>query len=302
MSFSQDVKLEILEGKLLRSRHWKATAVGLLSAGNSFSAADISLRTRYPEVAKAYDRAASKLLDATSSLTERVVEGLRGQEVIRVWVKGSDDRRQIIELIKEYWASVSQEEALGPFLAGAYLSCGNVTDPEKGYHLEFVLREKTRADALLDLLQEAFPGFRLTTRRGQQVVYCKECAQIEDLLTLIGASRACLSMIDVEMIKGVRNQANRATNCETANIEKQVNAAAGQVADIALVLHSLGEESLTPQLREAAVLRMNNPEGSLRELCEDSGGKVSRSGLYHRLAALGKMAEEIRLGGKADGK
>jgi DNA-binding protein WhiA len=183
----------------------------------------------------------------------------------------------------------SPEEA-AEFIAGAFLACGNVTDPEKSYHAEFVLRDGAHGDIFKALLDKLLPG--ASFRKAGTAIYYKEHEQIEDLLTLMGAPKACLAMIDVEILKSVRNSANRATNCETANLDKLVNAAAERLSDIALVLKETGEENLPESLLEAARLRLENPEASIRELA--AMAKISRSGLHHRLSRLSRMAEELR--------
>jgi DNA-binding protein WhiA len=196
---------------------------------------------------------------------------------------------EILSDESDSYEDYTPEEA-AEFIAGAFLACGNVTDPEKSYHAEFAVREGARGEALKALLDEHLPG--ASFRKSGAAIYYKEHEQIEDLLTLMGAPKACLAMIDVEIMKSVRNSANRATNCETANLDKLVNAAAVRLSDIALVLKETGEENLPENLLEAARLRLENPEASIRELAAMAG--ISRSGLHHRLGRLSGMAEDLR--------
>lgn len=183
-------------------------------------------------------------------------------------------------------------EQAAEFIAGAFIVCGNVTNPERGYHAEFAVREGAHADELRYLLDKHLPGAKTITRKTGTAIYYKEHEQIEDLLTLMGAPKACLAMIDIEILKSVRNSANRATNCETANLDKLVNAAAARLSDISLLLGHIGEEGLPENLKEVARLRLENPEASIRELAAMAG--ISRSGLQHRLNRLSRMAEDLR--------
>ena len=112
-------------------------------------------------------------------------------------------------------------------------------------------------------------------------------------MTFIG-SKAALEIMNVKILKDVRNKVNRVTNCETANIDKTVTASARQIADIEYLILSLGLEGLPEELREVAVKRMENPELSLRELLGTLSEPLSRSGLNHRLSRLSRMAEELR--------
>ena len=182
-------------------------------------------------------------------------------------------------------------EQAAEFIAGAFLVCGNVTDPEKGYHAEFAF--KKNADELKYLLDKYLPGAKTITRKSGTAIYYKEHEQIEDLLTMMGAPKACLAMIDVEIFKSMRNSANRATNCETANLDKLVNAASTQMDDITLLLNGAGGEALPENLLETARLRLENPEASIRELAVMAD--ISRSGMHHRLAKISRMADAQKI-------
>jgi len=199
-----------------------------------------------------------------------------------------DVNREILSLTEEVHA----------FIAGAFFACGNITNPQKGYHLEFVVKNHALCEDFAEILTVVAPNVRRRTRRGAEVFYYKGQGQIGDILTAIGATKAALAMIDVEVEKSVRNLANRTTNCETANIDKTVNASARQVEDIHFILKTKGESWLPSNLQQVAAMRAAHPELSLRELAEEIPGGISRSGLYHRLLKLQKMAEELREEGK----
>ena len=66
-----------------------------------------------------------------------------------------------------------------------------------------------------------------------------------------------------------------------------------QIDAINTIKRERGLESLTNELQELAVLRLDNPEMSLRELGESLG--ISRSGVNHRLNKLISIADELRL-------
>ena len=288
MSFSNSVKTEILDGKPLRSRHKDAFAHGLFRFGKGFPREALGTATENLAVAQLYASLLEQYLGLTATVAIR--QSVKsGKTLHTVWLPEEEDRLGLLEKFPAEW---NPEDELPAFLAGAFLSCGNVTDPEKAYHLELLTREKQTTEHLRKLLDGALPGARVTTRRGSFMFYYKDCSQIEDFLTLIGAPKACLHMIDVEMIKTVRNVANRVTNCETANIDKTVNASAHQVADIRFLLGEIGAAALPENLLEVAMLRLNEPDFSLREISAQLG--ISRSGAHHRLDKLARMAAEIR--------
>ena len=133
-----------------------------------------------------------------------------------------------------------------------------------------------------------------TERRGKQVVYIKESEQISDFLNIIGASQMYFRFQDVKITRELVNTANRINNCESANMEKTASAALRQRLDVALIAAERGLDSLPEKLRQAAVLRRDNPELSLAELAELADPPISKSGLNHRFEKLSAMAEAIR--------
>lgn len=131
-------------------------------------------------------------------------------------------------------------------------------------------------------------------RRNDYLLYYKESENIEDLLTYLGAPKSSLELMEVKIVKELRNRVNRATNCETANISKTVNAALSQIEDIRLIEASGGIGSLDEELRELARLRLQNPDMSLRELGQALTSPISRSGVNHRLRRISEYAAELR--------
>ncbi|MDR2932025.1 MAG: DNA-binding protein WhiA [Oscillospiraceae bacterium] len=297
MSFSHDIKSEILESRQARARHKRAQAYGLYLFGRRFDAQEMVLSTENRDIAQLYAWYAADMLGAgmRAVMSERKAAG---KTLYTVTVAEREDRVRILDAFAHtdgvnLSLAVTLDDA-GAFLAGAFLACGNMTDPEKRYHLEFVARREKSCAGLAQLLENFIPGVKTTTRRGLYVVYYKECVPIEDLLTLMGASRASLAVIDVEMIKEVRNRANRVTNCETANIDKLVSAASSQVADICFIVETKGWNHIPEELREAATLRLENPELSLRELALLMDEPCSRSGMHRKLEKISKLAAGLR--------
>ena len=114
------------------------------------------------------------------------------------------------------------------------------------------------------------------------------------MLTIMGAAMSALEIMNVKMMKDVRNKINRAVNCDNANIEKTLRAAEKQLEAIELIEKTVGLEELTPALREMAELRYNNPDISLKELGTMLDPPISRSGVNHRLQKISDFADKIR--------
>ena len=179
------------------------------------------------------------------------------------------------------------------FLRGVFLASGSVTDPEKEYHLEFVLGDEAFAAALAKLIARFDLDAHMTTRRQMSLVYLKGQSEITDMLSIFGAQSARFAMEDAFIRKELRNNANRAVNCDSANMERAIAAAARQAEAIERLIRTVGESSLPPALLETAKLRMQYPEVSLEELGRLLDPPVGKSGVNHRLRRLERMAAEL---------
>ena len=180
------------------------------------------------------------------------------------------------------------------FLRGAFLSAGSLSDPHKGYHFEIVFPTEEKAELLQRLIGSFRMDARIVQRKKSYVVYVKEGAQIVDLLGLMGASRAVMELENIRILKEMRNSVNRQVNCETANINKTVNAAVKQIEDIRYIERVKGFESLRDNLAEIAGLRLQYPEATLKELGMMLNPQVGKSGVNHRLRKLSVIADELR--------
>lgn len=186
----------------------------------------------------------------------------------------------------------------GAFCTGIFLSCGRVTDPQREYHLEIAIPGSTDdilCDGISELLEKhiGLTAKRLT-RGEQRILYFKDSENIEDMLTLIGATSASLEVMNTKVYKDIRNHANRITNCDTANVDRQNNSAFRQIEAIRVIENSPdGLSQLSEELREVAILRQNNPEDSLSDLAKKFDPPMSRSGVNHRLKRIIEIADNI---------
>ncbi len=180
------------------------------------------------------------------------------------------------------------------FLRGAFLCAGSISDPEKFYHFEIVCSSRAKAVQMQELIQSFEIDAKIVKRKKYDVVYVKEGAQIVELLGLMGASISLLNLENVRILKDMRNSVNRKVNCETANINKTVNAAVKQVEDILYIRDTVGLEKLPENLEETALLRLEYPQASLKELGALFSPPVGKSGVNHRLRKIGSIAEQLR--------
>lgn len=298
MSFSSDIKKELCDVRELSPQQAEAMLYGIMYA------------SRMDEGRPLIQTENIDLMNAAAELIRAVFPNVRTGIVRLVKNSGSlytlkirSGWEDIAERFGDF-SSISREavsggdEESGAFLRGVFVSCGSVTDPNKEYHLELVLPENDRTPALLDFIAEHGMSLKETTRGGahskKTVLYAKESELIEDCLTYIGAANHSMEIMQVKIVKDFRNRVNRSVNCENANLDKTVAASNKSTADIEYIFSTMGADWLSPDLRETARLRVENPEMSLSELCGIFPEKISRSGLNHRLKKLSKLAEELR--------
>lgn len=228
----------------------------------------------------------------------------RKGSVFRVTMRGGEDVLAILRevgvldgsgrpLTRVDPAHRRRRDCRAAYLRGAFLGQGSVTDPHKGYHLELLTQEKDYADQLLELLRGFGIKAGVTTRRGH-AVYVKDADGIGEFLGLIGAHVALLEWENVRIEKGMRNQINREVNCETANVDKAVEAGLRQAGDIRLIAEKMGLERLPKPLRQVAEARLAHPEATLKEIGDLMEPPLGKSGVNHRLRKLEMLARRLR--------
>ena len=172
------------------------------------------------------------------------------------------------------------------FVRGAFLAGGSVTDPERGYHLELVTSHMSVSRGMVSILRDMQLDPKDTLRRGHWAVYFKQSGAIEDFLTIIGAPGAALAHMTAKVERDMRNTIQRRVNCDAANVDKSVEAAALQLEAIRRIEQRDGLESLPDKLHQTALLRIVNPELSLQELAQLADPPVTKSCMSHRVRKL----------------
>lgn len=297
MSFSSQVKKELVSLEPLNNCCKKSLLYGMTLFSKSFSYCEIVFQSKSQETASL----CSKLLKELCSIDTKIktspagkiytVAVTRATNVARVMAYFGHQRGETSLRIN--FSNFECDECQSAFLRGAFLACGAISSPEKDYHLEFSVPYMNLSKSLVTALQEMELSPKLTNRKGYNIIYFKDSEVIEDCLYIMGASKSMFDMMNVKIVKEIRNSANRKANCETANIEKTVAAASPQIAAIMKIEKEKGLDSLSEPLRQMAEIRMENPDASLNELAEMFEPPISRSGVNHRLSRLVKIAEEL---------
>lgn len=180
------------------------------------------------------------------------------------------------------------------FLRGTFLACGSMNDPKKEYQLEFILNNNEQVKILSYVLSFYNFSFKTIGRKNYFVLYIKDSECIEDILTLMGATKSSLSIMEIKIMKNVRNKINRVTNCETANIDKTVSASYKQIKNIDYLIKTGIFDTLSDSLQKTAKIRKQHPEMSLKEVAAELGENVTKSCVNHRLNKISKIADLAR--------
>lgn len=306
MSFSGNVKEE-LSAHWTKARHCQiAELAALVSMCGSIlidSRDHLSIRmhTENIAVARKYFTLIRKTFNIKTDVSIRT--NLAKQSLsYYVVVKNHKDALKILQATKMagddlYSVNhivVQQTCCKRAFLRGAFLAAGSMSDPKKSYHFEIVCTGEEVAERIKELMQSFSMDAKIVQRKKNFVVYLKEGSQIVDMLNIMEAHVSLMELENVRILKEMRNSVNRKVNCETANINKTVSAAVKQVEYIEYIQNTIGLGSLSDALNDMALVRLANPDATLKELGEMLTPPVGKSGVNHRLRKLSEIAEDER--------
>lgn len=312
MSFSADVKKELARLNDVSVCCQRAELAAIISLSGTIALQGrgrirLYIQSEHPAVARRVFLLLKHVFDVTPELVTMHHARLGGRNTYRLTLQG-DDAAFVLEgcgiltrseqghmgvrrgISKEVTARKCCKRS---FLRGAFLACGSITNPEREYHAEFVTTDSGFAATFVKFLAKNNLMAKIVSRKGQNVVYLKEIERILDLLTLMGATQARMTLEDVRIRKELRNQANRAVNCDSANLRKTADAAQKQIAAIEYLRDAGHLDALPASLREIAQLRLDHREASLQELGEMLCPPVGKSGINHRLRRLLSLYEAM---------
>ncbi len=295
MSFCTEVKTE-LTNISANDCCSVACCYGMLLFGRNFSYKEILYRSENEFVAKFYAKALKKHFAILPS------QKVGGQKVknYSVYIKEAHLCKMVMEAFGYNQGDrlyingdvFKKECCFGAFVRGAFLVCGQMSDPFKNYHVEFVIRDLSLALEFYHLLTEYGLSPKRSMRRNSMVIYFNQSETIEEILTLMGATSKVFEVIDVQIAKTIRNAENRKQNLDIGNIDKQVEASIAQRKAIEYLIENGYFEGLDESLKASANLRLKYPNASLLELCKLSEESLTRSGLNHRLKKIMEIAKQ----------
>ncbi len=293
MSFSSEAKRELCRERLERRDTALAECYGVLLYGHSFTPREIRIITASPDFAarlpKLFKRAFSLSFDlippenAAGKRSFAVTDPKKLAQIFDAFgleIEGAVSHHVNFSVLEE-------ESCRAAFIRGAFLAGGSVTDPEKRYHLELATAHQSVSREVYTLLLDMGFSPRETQRAGNALLYFKQADAIADFFTAIGAPTTAMGVMTAKVEKEMRNTVTRQINCDSANTDKTVAAAQEQLAAIRRIVKEYGSLDALPEpLKDAALLRVTNPEASLADLAQLSFPPVSKSCLSHRLRKL----------------
>lgn len=298
MSFSQEVKNEILRRKISKPCCNMAAAYAVACFGKYFDDRGVVLQTENEGVAifaqKLYRRCGVQGTVLSKERTTGPVYEFSVKDPAEVakllTLFGHTGKEPTLRIRPENFKCQSCMQA---FISTAFLCCGTMTDPEKSYNLEFLSTRHYLSQQLEAMLAEHDFHPHRALRKGANTIYIKAADHIEDLLTFMGAGGAAMRIMNQRLYNEMRNKTNRLSNCETANLGKSVQAAV-QVQLAIEKLQAAGAMNTLPEnLRQTAKLRMQYPDLPLAKLAQKFDPPVSKAGLSHRMKKIQEAAARL---------
>lgn len=286
MSYTYDVKLEILNNDMITNIEKTAEISAVLLSKNAFLDNKIELRLENISLAK---RIYKFLRETTMLKTEvkySVSKRLGEHNVYIIVIPKQKGYKNFIEQMNSYTidAILEDEKILKGFIKGVFLSCGYIKDPKKEYALDFFMDNDETADKFYNILLQKNKKVFKTLKRNKPLVYLRNSEDIMDIMVLIGSIQSFFKYEEMTMIKDLKNKTIREMNWEVANETKTLNTGNNQIKMINYIEKTIGLNSLSGVLEEIAYIRLENPESSLQEIADIIG--ISKSGVRNRFRRI----------------
>ncbi|MBE6034271.1 MAG: DNA-binding protein WhiA [Clostridiales bacterium] len=313
MSFSVDTKNELARLEQDKKCCMLAEIAGFvrmcgsirLAGGGKFT---IIISTENPAVARHFKKMIKDYFDVDANLEIGQGTTLKKGHIYLLTIGPEERSEQILRetgilMVREgmnfisdgiYEGLIKTKCCRKSYLRGVFLGAGTISDPEKGYHIEFVCSTQTLSNDVKKLIN-SFVGLhaKQVQRKKSYVVYVKESEQIVDILNILKAHGQLLKFEDTRILKEMRNKTNRINNCDNANLDKTLNASQKQLEAIRWIDKKRGLDFLNDKLKEVALLRLDNPDATLQELADMMEPPLKKSGINHRLKKIEEIAEKL---------
>ena len=187
-----------------------------------------------------------------------------------------------------------KEDDKKAFIRGAFMGGGSINNPENKYHLEIDFSNNENQEKVKRLLEEVAIDFKVLQNDKKSALYLKEGEEISNFLAYIGANKAVMQFENIRIQREMRGKVNRIVNCESANLNKTINASIEQIAAIKKLQDNKQFNKLDDKLKEIATLRLENPDIPLSELGKMLKEPLGKSGVNYRLKKIIEIANNIK--------
>ncbi len=284
MSFSSDIKQELNKNTSLTNKEIvKQELIGYLISGNASitNAREIKFATESDYNINRF----SKLL--TNLNIDHEIDVIGKSFIIILKIKNINFIRVKDNLIYFDYQEDLKEENMRALIRGTFMGAGSINNPKKEYHLEIDLENNINLENVKKILNK----LGINVKTFQTSIYIKEGEEISKFLALIGANKAVMKFEDIRIQKEMNAKINRLVNCETANLNKTINASIEQIAAIKKLQETGEFKKLDDNLKEIAVLRLENPDMPLIELGKLLKEPIGKSGVNYRLKKIMEIAD-----------
>lgn len=290
MSFSSDLKEELSKiNNLAKKEEVKYELAGYLISRNS---SIIKNNIRYATESEYNINRFSKLLKNLDINHNIEFDGksfiimLKAKDCIEeVDIQNGEINIKNLEDINEYCKKA--------IIRGTFLGAGSINNPEKKYHLEINLSNKINLDYLFKIISSMNIKCKKLELDKKYSIYLKDGEEISLLIALMGANKSVLNFEDIRVQREMRGKVNRIVNCQTANLNKTINASVEQIEAIKKLQSSNKFNKLDENLREIALLRLEYPDMPLIELGKKLKNPVGKSGVNYRLKKIIEISNEL---------
>ena len=307
MAFSTDLKNELSRREIVEKKSAISELSAFIRTNGTIVFSNFSFTIRFETTNNSIIRRIFKLFKFLYSYDGKIIvskiSNLRKNNVYKIVIEDEEISKKFLEdtyfsdldslFLKDelYDDFTKSKDFIKNFLCGVFLGAGSIANPDKSYHLEFTLNSDELSKLVIRYLKVFGIKAKSLEKKGQKNLYLKYSAMISDFLSLMGTVNSLFKFEETKMIKEIKNNTNRLTNCETANLDKTLNTSFTQIDAINTVYKKYGKENLDKNLLDLCELRLKNPTFSLKELAEVLN--ISKSGVNHRFKKIIDMANKI---------
>lgn len=286
MSYTYDVKLEILNNDMITSGEKMAELSAILLSKNSLHPNKIELKLENISLAKRVYKFIKETTTLTIEVKYLVSKKLGEHNVYVICIPNQKGFKQFYNLISSFDENsvFENEYFFKGFIRGIFLSCGYIKDPKKEYALDFFMDDETTAEKFYNILLRKGKKVFKTQKRNKPLVYLRNSEDIMDIMVVIGSLQSFFKYEEMTMIKDLKNKTIREMNWEVANETKTLNTGNNQIKMIKYIDDTIGLDTLSSVLQEISNVRLDNPESSLQEIADIIG--ISKSGVRNRFRRI----------------